>query len=87
VHDLAIVSELANEERMNMACHSRKSWTDSDDQLLKRLANENKLAPEIAATIGKSKSAVRTRAYILRIMIGRPGRKKPGVRRDASSTI
>jgi hypothetical protein len=50
----------------------RENWTPEEDEILRREAEAGRSAAEIAAEIGRTESAVRTRAYIIRVLLRRP---------------
>jgi hypothetical protein len=51
-------------------------WTSQDDEMLKREVAAGTTIEDIAVRIGRTPSAIRNRAYILRLRISGP--KKPG---------
>jgi hypothetical protein len=55
-------------------------WTDDDDAVLRREALAGSPVIDIASILERSESAVRTRAYVLRILL-----RAVGVRRRSSS--
>jgi hypothetical protein len=67
------------------------SWTEVEDQTLRRLARSGMLAGQIAGRMGYSAPAIRTRAAKLGIPIakGSPGRSSMNVaiRRRQSASI
>ena len=48
---------------------SGKLWTPEDDETLRKEALASRPVAEIAKKLGRSESAVRARAYILRVML------------------
>ena len=57
-----------------------KRWTAEEDDVLRQEALVGSPVTEIASKIGRSESAVRTRAYTLRVPLG-----TVGMRRSAST--
>jgi DNA-binding CsgD family transcriptional regulator len=55
-------------EKMERGRH----WTPAEDAILRRGALAGRTAGAIAEQLGRTRSAVRTRAYSLRIILGRP---------------
>jgi hypothetical protein len=53
----------------------RENWTPEEDEILRREAEAGRSAAEIAAEIGRTESAVRTRAYIIRVVLQRRRQK------------
>jgi hypothetical protein len=49
-----------------------KLWTAEDDAALRREVQAGTALGEIARKIGRTPSAIRNRAYILRLMLGKP---------------
>jgi len=52
--------------------HRPMPWTPKEEAILRQEALAGRPVAEIASKMGRSLSAVRTRAYMLRIMLGRP---------------
>jgi hypothetical protein len=50
---------------------NREAWTPEEDEVLRGEALAGRLADEIARKIGRTESAVRSRAYILRVLLRR----------------
>jgi DNA-directed RNA polymerase specialized sigma24 family protein len=57
-----------------------KRWTAEEDDVLRQKALVGSPVTEIASKIGRSESAVRTRAYTLRVPL-----RTVGMRRSASA--
>jgi hypothetical protein len=57
-----------------------KRWTDEEDDVLRQEALAGSPVTEIAGKIGRSESAVRTRAYTLRVPL-----RIVGMRRSTSA--
>ena len=55
---------------------SGKAWTQAEDELLRQEILAGTTAQAITVVLGRSASAVRTRAHILRLTFGRPGTKR-----------
>jgi hypothetical protein len=51
--------------------NNAKAWTSEEDELFRNLIISNAPAVEIATPLGRTLSAVRSRAGILRISLGR----------------
>ena len=49
-----------------------KAWTQEEDQLLRQEILADTPLDVIADKLGRTKPAIRTRAYTLRLMLGRP---------------
>ncbi len=49
----------------------RGRWTQTEDSILREQVSAGRSVPEIAAKIGRTESAIRTRAYILRVTLRR----------------
>ncbi len=62
-----------------------KLWTSEEDDILRRDVLEGKSLQAIASKIGRTQSAIRTRAYVLRLILGRPGAKRRGSPKSASA--
>ena len=50
-----------------MKGRQREPWTSEEDEVLRQAAFAGRNAREIAGLVGRTESAVRTRAYTLRI--------------------
>jgi hypothetical protein len=46
-----------------------KRWTDDEDAILRREALAGSTVAEIASAVGRAESAVRVRAYVLRVLL------------------
>ena len=46
-----------------------KRWTDDEDAILRREALAGSTVAEIASAVGRTESAVRARAYVLRVLL------------------
>ena len=46
-----------------------KRWTDDEDAILRREALAGRTVAEIASAVGRTESAVRVRAYVLRVLL------------------
>jgi DNA-directed RNA polymerase specialized sigma24 family protein len=57
-----------------------KRWTSDEDEILRKEALAGSPVTEIASKIGRSESAVRTRAYTLRVPL-----RMVGMRRSVSA--
>jgi hypothetical protein len=57
-----------------------KRWTAEEDDVLRQEALAGSPVAEIATKLGRSESAVRTRAYTLRVLL-----RTVGIRRRASA--
>jgi hypothetical protein len=61
-----------------------KLWSDDDDTALRREVQAGTKLDDIATKIGRTPSAIRNRAYILRLTLGKPRmqqrlpKKEPG---------
>ena len=53
-----------------------KAWTNEEDSLLKREALAGSKVTEIGSKVGRTESAVRARAYVLRVLLRMPGLKR-----------
>jgi hypothetical protein len=49
----------------------QKAWTPEDDAILRQEALKGRSAAEIADKLGRTEFAVRSRAYVLRILLRR----------------
>lgn len=54
-----------------------KVWTAEEDEILHREALAGSSIAQIAGVVGRTESAVRARAYVLRILL-RAGRRRSG---------
>ena len=54
---------------------SGKAWTYEEDQLLRQEVLAGAPVQAIATKLGRTPSAIKTRSYMLRLMLGRPGTK------------
>jgi hypothetical protein len=59
--------------------NSGKPWTAQEDERLRELAASGTALAEIAEKLNRTASATKTRAYILRVMLGRFGAKRRGL--------
>ena len=55
-----------------------KRWTAEEDNILRQEALAGRPISEIASRIGRTESAVRTRAYTLRILLRQVGLRRRG---------
>jgi DNA-binding NarL/FixJ family response regulator len=56
--------------------HRPMPWTPKEEAILRQEALAGRPVAEIASKMGRSQSAVRAHAYMLRIMLGRPLRRR-----------
>lgn len=49
----------------------RENWTPTEDDILRDEARAGRSFAEIATKIGRTESAVRTRAYVIRVLLRR----------------
>jgi hypothetical protein len=64
-----------------MAVNSGKVWTIQEDERLRDLISSGATLPEVAKTLNRTESATKTRAYILRLALGRFGARRRGLSR------
>jgi hypothetical protein len=55
----------------------RNPWTPHAEEELRRLAAQGQFLPEIAATLGRSQEAVRTRANLLGVSVRFAAERRP----------
>jgi hypothetical protein len=67
---------------MGMQVNSGKPWTPQEDERLREIAASGAALAEIAQELNRTASAIKTRAYILRVMLGRFGAKRRGLSRQ-----
>jgi hypothetical protein len=60
-----------------MGPFGKAAWTQEEDQLLRQEVLAGTPLDVIAGDLGRTKPAIRTRAYILRLMLGRPSKRSP----------
>jgi hypothetical protein len=58
--------------------HRQMLWTHEDDAILRQGAVAGQPVGEIARKVGRSESAIRARAYVLRVALRRPKWKYSG---------
>jgi hypothetical protein len=59
--------------------NSGKPWAPQEDERLRELAASGAALAEIAEKLNRTASATKSRAYILRVMLGRFGAKRRGL--------
>jgi hypothetical protein len=64
-----------------MAENNGKAWTTQDDERLREFVASGLALPEIAKRLDRTESGAKTRAYILRLPLGRFGARRPGLSR------
>jgi hypothetical protein len=64
-----------------MAENTRKLWTIQEDERLRDLVASGATLPEMANALDRTESATKTRAYILRLPLGRFGATRRGLSR------
>jgi hypothetical protein len=55
-----------------------KRWTTEEDDILRQAALAGTSVAEIAGAVGRTKSAVRARAYVLRVLLRPVGNRRRG---------
>ena len=68
------VENRAEDEEVGMGPFG-KTWTREEDQLLRQEILADTPLDVIADKLGRTKPAIRTRAYILRLKLGRPRKR------------
>jgi hypothetical protein len=64
-----------------MAENMGKPWTIEEDQQLRELVAQGATLPKIARTLNRTESGTKTRAYILRLALGRAGARRRSLSR------
>jgi hypothetical protein len=68
---------------MRIAGNSGRRWTAKEDERLQELAASGASLPEIAEKLNRTEPSTKTRAYILRVTLGRFGSKRRGLTSSA----
>jgi len=64
-----------------MAVNSGKAWTIQEDERLRELVASGATLPKMAKALDRTESATKTRAYMLRLALGRFGARRRGLSR------